>query len=250
MLGLIGNPVSHSKSPEIFQKFFQTNKLIDWDYKLFHLESISDFPRLLNEHPDLIGLNVTIPFKQAIIPFLHELTEEARFIGAVNTCLIIKNNNKITLQGCNTDAFGFEKALAKWETKLNTNALVLGTGGSSKAVQFVLKKLNIPFRLVSRNQNNSDFTYAEITNNIMRQFQLIIQTTPLGMLPNLNEAPPIPYQYLTPDHSCFDLVYNPIKTKFLALAEERGASIQNGSRMLQYQAEKAWELFQLNAKNS
>jgi shikimate dehydrogenase len=250
LLGLIGNPVSHSRSPEIFHTFFQHQNLSDWEYKLFPLESVLDFSNLLNDHPSLIGLNVTIPYKQTIIPFLDELTPEAKFIGAVNTILIVKNNEENRLQGFNTDAFGFEKSLTNWKLSPDTTALILGTGGSSKAVQFVLKKLKIPFKIVGRNANQADLNYLELNKSTIQNFNLIVQTTPLGMFPNLDSTPSIPYQYITPDHSCFDLIYNPIKTKFLELAEKNGASIKNGSQMLQFQAERAWELFYSNSNPS
>ncbi len=250
LLGLIGNPVAHSRSPQIFARFFQSELLTDWEYQLFPLENIDALSELIAQNLQLIGFNVTIPYKQQIIPHLHILSPEARFAGAVNTVLVVRKTDRIYLTGHNTDVFGFEKSLGNTNFKTHSNALILGTGGASKAVQYVLQQHKIPFQLVSRKMGNNQISYADLNQQVMEQHTFIINTTPLGMEPDTESFPPIPYEFLTPFHYCYDLVYKPEKTQFLALAEEKGASIQNGMQMLQFQAEKAWELFKLNAQNS
>lgn len=212
-------------------------------YDAFPLTSIDLLENLLAEEiPALEGLNVTIPYKTQVIPYLHEVSEEAAAIGAVNVIKI--RNGKLT--GYNSDVYGFEKSLLKFLPNpfpAGLKGLVLGTGGAAKAVQFCLNKLGIPFQLVSRQAGTATLTYDAITPTIFESHRLIINTTPLGMAPNLDASPPIPYELATPDHFFYDLIYTPEKTQFLAMAEAKGSHIHNGLAMLYLQAERAWEIW-------
>ncbi|MBI1227498.1 MAG: shikimate dehydrogenase [Bacteroidetes bacterium] len=242
LFGIIGYPLSHSFSPGYFTTKFEKEGIIDCRYDAFPLASLDFFTAFLEETDGLVGLNVTIPYKSLIIPHLHYLSEEARGIGAVN---VVKIKNGI-LTGYNSDVFGFEKSLVRFlppSILFGIKALVLGTGGAAKAVKFSLKKLGIPFLNVSRHNGPDTIVYEEITASIFAEHQLIINTTPLGMSPNLKTCPSIPYGLASPDHYFFDLVYNPEKTRFLALAEAAGANTQNGLSMLYLQAERAWEIW-------
>lgn len=239
--GLIGYPLSHSFSPGYFKNKFATEG-IEADYNAFPLERIDDFKVLLQSN-DLQGLNVTIPYKEQIIPFLDILDPTAAAIGAVNTIRIL-NGKSI---GYNTDIYGFEMSLLGLisSTSKIKMALVLGSGGASKAVQYVLKKLDIRFRIVSRN-SHADFSYPEITKKIMAQCNLIINTTPLGMYPDIYSRPQIPYEFLNENYFLYDLVYNPEKTIFLTEGRAHGSKIKNGHDMLILQAEKSWEIWNQN----
>ncbi len=240
--GLIGFPILQSFSPGYFSAKFEKEGLSNCRYDAFPLESIDLLPKLLAEIPELEGLNVTIPYKSQVIPYLHHLSEEAAGIGAVNV-IKLKNGQLI---GHNSDAVGFEKSLLSFlpnPIPKGLKALVLGTGGASKAVQFVLKKHEIPFQLVARKPSADTILYEEISSTIFETHHLVINTTPLGMAPNINDRPPIPYELVTPDHYFYDLIYNPEKTRFLAQAETTGGKIQNGLSMLYLQAERAWEIW-------
>ncbi|HBK87507.1 MAG: shikimate dehydrogenase [Cyclobacteriaceae bacterium] len=240
--GLIGLTVSHSFSKNYFdEKFFQ-NGLRDYHYDLYPLNSIDDLQKLLSDNPDLVGLNVTIPYKEQVIKYLSEIDSFAKTIGAVNV-IKIKDGK---LKGYNTDSDAFLESIAKWfPNQQGSNALVLGSGGSSKAVQVALKKLNIPFKVVSRDEKSGDLSYEtlETKPTVLKQANLVINTTPLGMSPNTNNMPAIPYDQLGPDHFVYDLIYNPARTKFLQKAEMCGATIKNGLEMLHFQAEKAWSIW-------
>lgn len=240
--GLIGLTVSHSFSKNYFdEKFFQ-NGLRDYHYDLYPLNSIDDLQKLLSDNPDLVGLNVTIPYKEQVIKYLSEIDPFAKTIGAVNV-IKIKDGK---LKGYNTDSDAFLESIAKWfPTQKGSNALVLGSGGSSKAVQVALKKLNLPFKVVSRDEKSGDLSYETLEKkpNLLKQANLVINTTPLGMSPNTNNMPAIPYDQLGPDHFVYDLIYNPARTKFLQKAEMCGATIKNGLEMLHFQAEKAWSIW-------
>lgn len=240
--GLIGLTVSHSFSKNYFdEKFFQ-NGLRDYHYDLYPLNSIDDLQKLLSDNPDLVGLNVTIPYKEQVIKYLSEIDSFAKTIGAVNV-IKIKDGK---LKGYNTDSDAFLESIAKWfPNQKGSNALVLGSGGSSKAVQVALKKLNIPFKVVSRDEKSGDLSYEtlETKPTVLKQANLVINTTPLGMSPNTNNMPAIPYDQLGPDHFVYDLIYNPARTKFLQKAEMCGATIKNGLEMLHFQAEKAWSIW-------
>ena len=237
--GLIGYPLSHSFSKGYFTEKFKKEGIKNAAYETYPLEKISDFTTLLQNNPELVGLNVTIPYKEAIIPYLDELSEEAKKIGAVNTIKII-NGKKI---GYNSDVVGFEKSLIQHLKPTHNKALVLGTGGAAKAVWFVLKKLNIPYLKVSRTASENIIAYDTISIDLVKKYPLIINTTPLGMSPKLESKPDIPYQALTKNHFLYDLVYNPQTTLFLEMGQKMGATIQNGLPMLHGQAERSWELW-------
>lgn len=244
--GLIGYPLSHSFSKGYFTKKFAEAGLTNYQYDNYAIPSITDFTNLIQQDANLRGLNVTIPYKEQVIPFLDELDAEAEAIGAVNT---IKIKNGIT-KGYNTDVYGFEQALLrllgdayKISETTDIQALVLGTGGAAKAVIFVLNKLNIPFQMVSRSTVKGDLVYTQIDKQLLGKYRLLINTTPLGMSPNINTAPTLPYDALTPRHFLYDLIYNPAQTLFLQHGENRKATVANGLEMLHLQAERAWAIW-------
>lgn len=233
--GLIGKNIAYSFSEKYFSDKFKTESILGVDYQLFDLNEISKVENLFADK-NLKGFNVTIPYKEQILPYLDELSPEAKAIGAVN-CVKISNGKKI---GYNTDAFGFEESIRPLLENHHQQALILGDGGAAKAVKFVLEKLNIPFKTVSR---RGKFTYSDLNEFEILTHSVIINCTPLGTYPNLDENPLIPYQFLTENHLAYDLIYNPEKTKFLQKAEEKGAIIKNGYEMLVLQAEKSWEIW-------
>ena len=237
--GLIGYPLSHSFSKGYFAEKFAKENIVDCKYDVFPLEKIEDFVELCNDKKNLIGLNVTIPYKEKTIPFLDELDETAANIGAVNT-VRFSNGKKI---GYNSDAYGFEMSLKPLLKSHHTQALILGTGGASKAVEYVLKKLGIAFQYVSRTKNDKAISYEELNESIIQHSKLIINTTPIGMYPNIDTAPDIPYNVLTEKHLLYDLVYNPEETLFLKKGKEKGAQTKNGLEMLYLQAERSWEIW-------
>lgn len=236
--GLIGFPLGHSWSPEYFNNKFKEEGIAA-EYQLFSFQNIQGFPTLICEVPNLAGLNVTIPHKQAIIPYLDELSAAAKAIGAVNT-IAFKEGKLI---GHNTDTFGFSQSLDTLKILPGTRALVLGTGGSSKAVGYVLSQRNIPFKSVSRSQKG-DITYEQLTSAHFSNHKLIVNCTPIGMYPNVAASPPIPFSGLTNQHVVIDLIYNPEETALLRMAKLQGAKTMNGLFMLQQQAEKAWKIWQ------
>jgi shikimate dehydrogenase len=236
--GLIGYPLTHSFSSQYFQRKF-AGEGIDAQYRAFELTTILEFPALLESTPDLKGLNVTIPYKAAILPYLDRLSEAAMVIGAVN-CIDIENNK---LAGYNTDVIGFSESLKPLLKDPHTNALVLGTGGSSLAVKYVLEALDIEYVTVSRTKKAECITYKELTTSLIKAYPLIINTTPVGMYPNTESFPELPYEGITEHHLLFDLVYNPEETKFLSLGKERGATVKNGLEMLHLQAEASWRIW-------
>lgn len=241
--GLIGYPLSHSWSSQYFTEKFTRESRKDESYRLFPLQDIRDFPSFISSIPFLNGLNVTIPYKEQIIPFLNELDPEAKEIGAVNTIKIIRKRGKIITRGYNTDASGFIRSLpSPFRYK---NALVLGTGGGSKAIVFALKKLGINVQKISRTSlDDHTILYQDVDDMIMKKFTLIINTTPLGMFPETEHCPPIPYQWINASHFLYDLIYNPVQTLFLKNGKARGANIQNGLEMLTNQADLADQIFQ------
>ncbi len=242
--GLIGKNISYSFSPSYFREKFEKENIPDSDYKIFDLSQISEVEMIFTQ-PNLTGLNVTIPYKEEIIPFLDELTPEAETIGAVNT-IQFKNGEKI---GHNTDAYGFEQSLneiieqKKLFNSEKPKALILGTGGSSKAVAFALKNSGISFLQISRDSSKADLCYEEISPILIKSHLLVINTTPLGSANYLQDFPNLPYDAFTPEHLAFDLIYNPSETVFLDKAKKRGANTINGLRMLQLQADKAWKIW-------
>lgn len=240
--GLIGSTVSHSFSKAYFDEKFFRDGLRDYHYDLYPLNNIDELRILLKENPELCGLNVTIPYKEQVLKFLSEIDPFAKTIGAVNVIKIRDGK----LKGYNTDSDAFLESIEKWYPKTdNSQALILGTGGSSKAVQVALKKLGIPFKLVSRDKNLGDYTYEDLEKNpsIIKESSLIVNTTPLGMTPNTTAMPPIEYEQLGPNHYVYDLIYNPARTMFLQKAEMHGSTIKNGLEMLHIQAEKAWMIW-------
>jgi shikimate dehydrogenase len=239
LFGLIGYPLSHSFSKGYFSEKFIREQISDTAYELFPLEQIALFTDLLKDHPNLCGLNVTIPYKTSVIPLLDNLDAEAAAIGAVNTILIQGGKTK----GFNTDVHGFRESFSKKLQPKHRKALVLGTGGASKAVVYTLQQLSIPFQFVSRTRSDMVLSYEDISPELIAEHTIIINTTPLGMYPKIDSLPPLPYHVLTKDHYLYDLVYNPQETAFLSKGKAAGAEIENGLDMLYSQAEKAWEIW-------
>ncbi|OIO08918.1 MAG: shikimate dehydrogenase [Flavobacteriales bacterium CG_4_8_14_3_um_filter_35_10] len=238
--GLIAKNSSHSFSKSYFTQKFKELNFENCQYCNFDLDDISTFKALINADKTIKGLNVTIPYKQEIIPYLDGLSKEAQQIGAVNTIKI--ENGKLI--GYNTDVYGFEQSLKTLFKNTNQKALILGWGGASKAVKFVLTKLGFDITIVSRNPTNNEFlSYKQLTKTLIEQTKLIVNCTPLGTFPNVDNCPDIPYQYLNKNHVLFDLIYNPPVTKFLQYGNDCGAKIKNGADMLKLQAEKSWEIW-------
>lgn len=237
LFGLIGKKLGHSFSKKYFEKKFNELNLSDHTYSLFEIEDIAGIEKILKHKPK--GLNVTIPYKEEIISFLDRLDHSAKKVGAVNVISLEKN----AFVGYNSDFYGFKTTLQNWLSTPILKALVLGTGGASKAVIAALVELGIDVQSVSRTPGKNLITYEEITSEIIEEHQLIINTTPLGMYPKVNESPAIPYQMLTDRHYLYDLVYNPEQTEFLKKGQVKGAQVKNGLEMLHLQAEKSWEIW-------
>lgn len=255
-LGLIGYPLSHSFSKGYFTKKFLQEGLESYNYDNYEIEKIQFFKNIIHSDPSIIGLNVTIPYKEQVIAFLDEIDPEAEKIGAVNTVKILNGKTK----GYNTDVYGLEQTLRKLlggnflhsneveeqdinEDNATIKALILGTGGAAKATAYVVTKLGIPYKLVSRSMSKGELTYQDIDAAILTEHQLLINTTPLGMSPKVDNAPDIPYNHLSDKHFLYDLIYNPEKTLFLQQGEAQGAKIANGLELLHLQAERAWEIW-------
>lgn len=236
--GLIGKNISYSFSKSYFKEKFEKLGLSDHAYENFDLADIREFPELLRQ-TDLKGLNVTIPYKEAVMAFLDTIDENAQKIGAVNTIKITKKG----LVGYNTDGYGFQISMKPLVKESHRRALILGTGGASKAVAHVLEEMSIPYGFVSRSKRHDGFGYAQLTEEIIMEHPILVNCTPLGTYPNIHEKPDIPYHYLTANHLLYDLIYNPEKTAFLVEGERKGAVIKNGLEMLQQQAEKAWQIW-------
>ena len=236
--GLIGKDISYSFSKKFFTRKFTNEGLNNCSYENYDINSISELLEVIND-TKIKGLNVTIPYKESVIELLNHIDPIAKKIGAVNTIKIDKQNK---LLGYNTDYIGFKQSL---ESNISNQkrALILGTGGASKAIVYALKTLNIKTLLVSRKKTEESITYEDISNQIIKDHTIIINCTPLGTYPNIEECPKIPYQYITERHLCYDLIYNPIKTKFLILSEKEGASIINGNEMLENQAIESWKIW-------
>lgn len=243
--GLIGYPLGHSFSQGFFTKKFK-DESIDARYLNFPITTIQEFEGLLKQHPYIAGLNVTIPYKEQVIPFLDEMDPEAEEIGAVNVIKIIWEGQKQILKGYNSDVVGFSDSLQPLLKPFHKKALILGSGGASKAVGYGLKKLGIAYKYVSRTPKSStEISYAAVTPELLNSFHLIINTTPLGLYPHEDECPDIPYHALTNQHLIFDLIYNPEVTLFMKKALEQGATVKNGLEMLHLQALRAWEIWNL-----
>ncbi len=237
--GLIGFPLSHSFSKGYFANHFLTENILDAAYENFPIESIDLFKSLWEHNPSLQGLNVTIPYKKLVIPFLHHASSVVQSIQACN-CIKL---HKGALYGYNTDVIGFEKSLLPYLQAHHQKALIFGTGGAAAAVEWVLKKLEIDYQLVSRTASAGCISYASLSPEVIAAHTLLIHTSPLGMYPNVNEAPNLPYDAITSKHHLYDLVYNPAETKFLTLGKAQGASTQNGLEMLHLQANASWEIW-------
>lgn len=244
--GLIGKILVHSFSKNFFSEKFQ-NERIDARYDLFELPDIDGFSQL-SQTDNLCGLNVTIPYKELVIPFLDDLDENAQEIGAVNTIQFNKIDGKLKLKGFNTDAFGFESSLKPLLKPYHTHALVLGTGGASKAILYVLKKLGIKAQLVSRQRGTGKISYDDLNEEVIGSHLLIVNCTPAGTFPNVNEMPPFPTELLSDRHLIYDLIYNPEETLLCRKAKEMGATTKNGLEMLHGQAIAAWDIWQKREK--
>lgn len=237
--GLIGKTLKHSFSKKYFEEKFQQEQL-PFQYLNFELPHLENVKELAIKYPNLRGLNVTIPYKEDILPHLDKISKKAQAIGAVNC---IKITEKGQWKGYNTDAYGFKKAFVPHLKPEHKKALILGTGGASKAVAYVLDTLKIPYVFVSRKKQTNQLTYDLINSTVLDNYQIIINTTPLGTFPKVDECPNLPYQFMTKNHYAFDLVYNPSETLFLKNAKTHGATVANGADMLIFQAEKSWEIW-------
>ncbi|WP_276133316.1 shikimate dehydrogenase family protein [Polluticoccus soli] len=236
--GIIGYPLGHTFSPGYFTKKF-ADEGIDAVYKSFPLEQITELPELLQQQTELRGLNVTIPYKEAVLQYLDETDAAAKAVGAVNCIHITDGNTK----GYNTDIIGFEQSLLPLLQPHHRRALVLGTGGAAKAVAYVLNKLGIDYRKVSRSGQPEVVSYDDLTPELISAHTLIINTTPLGMYPDIYSFPPIPYDAIGAEHLLYDLIYNPAETRFLSLGKANGATVKNGMEMLHLQAEASWQIW-------
>ncbi len=251
VFGLIGYPLSHSFSPSYFSEKFTREKITDSTYSLFPIKNINEFVGLVQNTPNLVGLNVTIPYKEQVLPFLTELDEISKSIGAVNCIKVISSTDAETkekkiLKGYNTDVFGFSQSIQPFLETHHQRALILGTGGASKAVEYVLKKIGLETYTVSRAKSQSkakQFTYSDLNKNMLDSFTLIVNCTPLGKSPDIHEFPPIPYEYIGNKHFLYDLIYNPSETAFLKMGKQKGCLTMNGLNMLHLQADKAWEIW-------
>lgn len=240
LFGLIGHHIAHSFSKSYFTERFEKDQLSDYAYQNFDIATIDEFPEIIKNNPELVGLNVTIPYKQLIIPFLDQMSGNALKIGAVNVIRFKKNGE---LKGYNTDWYGFKKSLKPLLKPYHKKALILGTGGASKAVAFALEELDILYTFVSREAVGNTIDYDRINATTFDNYQIIINCTPLGTWPNVAAFPLLPYEYFTDKHIAYDLIYNPEETQFLQKAAAHGASIKNGMEMLKLQAEKAWKIW-------
>lgn len=241
--GLIGFPLSHSFSKKFFAEKFLKENILNCEYDLFPLEDADLLPKLIAGNKDLEGLNVTIPHKLAVLPFLDEVDDAAAQIGAVNCIAIRRQDHQVSLKGYNTDAYGFKASLKPMLETHHKKALVLGDGGAAKAVKYVLNKLNISFIIVTRKPALNSIPYSEVTEALLNEYTLLVNTTPLGMSPHTESCPDIPYLFLSEQHLVYDLVYNPEETVFLKKAKARGAKTKNGLEMLYLQAERSWHIW-------
>jgi len=240
VFGLVGRNISYSFSAGYFTKKFEALNLKKYSYINFDIDTIAKLPEIIKSTEGLKGLNVTIPYKEEVISLLDELSKNAEIIGAVNTITVSKKGKT---KGYNTDFYGFKKALEPLLLPHHKKALILGTGGASKAVAFALRKMMIEYDFVSRTGSETVYAYSEVNEDIFTDYQIIINTSPLGTFPNIDECPPLNYDLFTDKHIAFDLVYNPAETTFLRLAKQNGATTENGYAMLVHQAEKAWKIW-------
>ncbi len=242
-LGLLGKQIDYSFSKTYFSEKFATENL-PFTYENFDLESITEFPKLFINQTDIVGINVTIPYKEQVMRYLDDIDKTAMEIGAVNTITVCKDKK---IKGYNTDYYGFQKSINPLLKPHHKKALILGTGGASKAIAYALKLMGIDFDYVSRSLNKGvTYTYKTLTTEDIKNHQIIINCTPLGTFPNIDVCPDIQYEGISSSHLLFDLIYNPSETQFLKLGKSQGAIISNGKDMLRFQAEKAWEIWDLS----
>ncbi len=241
LYGLIGYPLGHSFSKQYFTEKFERENITDCVFEAFPITAIDQFPALLKDNPSLKGLSVTIPYKEQVLKYITEFSDEVKYIGATNSIKIVGDK----LVAYNTDIIGFEQSFIKHLEPFHTKALILGTGGASKAIQYVLQKLGISFLLVTRNEQKKEgfINYKDIDEEFIKEYTVIVNCSPVGMSPNENACPDIPYHLLSPRHYLYDLVYKPAKTIFLQKGEEKGARIENGYDMLLLQAEASWKIW-------
>lgn len=241
--GLIGFPLSASFSKQFFADKFAAEGIADCKYELHPVPQAKDMLDLIEADPLLSGLNVTIPHKVSVMPFMTELDDAAEKIGAVNCISIDQTGDKPRLKGYNTDVYGFEESLKPLLKAHHKKALIFGDGGAAMAVKYVFNKLQIPFISVVRNAQPNAVLYSSVTKDVLEEHTVLVNTTPLGMFPNIDSFPPIPYQHLSEQHLAYDLVYNPEETQFLTKAKAQGAAIKNGLEMLHLQAERSWDIW-------
>jgi len=243
--GLVGYRLGYSFSKGFFTEKFEKENLKEHEYVNFELDTIDEFPAIFEKNDHIAGLNCTIPYKQQIVPFLDEIDEEAETVGAINTVKIIRDETKVKLKGFNTDIYGFENSLKPMLNEKQRKALILGTGGASKAIKYILEKLGMNYVSASIEEqlNENEIRYEQIDEALLRDYLVVINATPLGTFPKVDTCPNIPYEFLTADHVLFDLVYNPEETLFMKKGKEKGATVKNGLEMLHLQAIKAWEIW-------
>ena len=240
---MIGYPLGHSFSKGYFNQKFQSEG-IDAEYVNFEIADVKLLMEIISETPNLSGLNVTIPYKEQVIPLLDEIDEDAKKIGAVNVIKIIHGRQGLKLKGYNSDVIGFCDSIKELVSPSRNKALILGTGGAAKAICYGLEKMGVATQLVSRHKSARTLTYEELTKADIAGHKIIVNTTPLGMYPHTENCPDIPYRFLTKDHVCYDLLYNPDETLFMKKGKEQGATVKNGLEMLLLQAFAAWEIWQ------
>jgi len=243
--GLIGYPLTHSFSMNYFNNMFESES-IDAEYVNFEIPEIGDLMEVVAENPNLAGLNVTIPYKEQVIPYMNEMDDEAALIGAVNVIKLIRlKNGEVKLKGYNSDVMGFQNSIAPLLNSKRNKALILGTGGASKAINRGLLNLGVEPTFVSRTPREGVISYADLTPEVMADHKVIVNCTPLGMYPDVDRCPEIPYNLLTPDHLCYDLIYNPDSTAFMKKSRAYGAEVKNGLEMLLLQAFESWNIWNL-----
>ncbi len=244
LFGIVGYPLLQTSSPGYFRQKWEKENIKNTSYQIFPLKTLSEFMTLIESKPDLVGLNVTIPYKVSIIEKLHELSEEAKAIGAVNVIKISRHNDKAILTGFNTDAIGFERSITPLMRSHHRAALILGTGGASRAAAYVFQKIGIDYFLVSRDPHGKNHIgYDNLTMDLFESHTIVVNASPMGMFPDIDSCPPLPYEYLSGHHLIFDMVYNPAETVFLQKGKAAGAAVLNGLPMLHQQAEATWQIW-------
>ncbi len=245
--GLIGYRLGYSFSKIFFTEKFERENLTEYEYVNFELDTIEKFPAIFEKKPNIAGLNCTIPYKQQIMKYLDEINPEAAEVGAVNTVKVIRKNGPMKLIGYNSDVYGFENSLKPMLSEKHKKALILGTGGASKAIKYILNKLRIEYLSASIEEQlfEKEIRYPDINKQLISEYLIIINATPLGTFPNVDNCADIPYQFITPDHVLFDLVYNPEETLFMKKGKAQGATVKNGLEMLHLQALRSWEIWNM-----